>query len=139
MRLGISQATKNVNVRQAEVLRKKDEEYQYTIQNLEYKLHMANAEIERLKTRYMMTGKTADSLQDHRGRLKKYRNNFGMEFNTPRSFDKPGISGWSTARSTPKGEKDRISINSVGSLNSQKHGPASRKPDSGKHGRTSVP
>lgn len=137
VKMGISQATKNVSVRQADFLKKKEEEYQYTVQTLERKLRQANVEIERLKTRNMMTGKTADSLQDHRGRLKKYRNGFQMEFNTPRSFDKPGISGWSPVGTGS--QADRVSLNSVGSRKSQKNGTINAKSNAGIHGRTSAP
>lgn len=137
VKMGISQATKNVSVRQVDFLKKKDEEYQYSIQTLERKLRAANAEIERLKTRYMMTGKTADSLQDHRKRFRKHRNNFNMEFITPRSYDKPGISGWSPASTGT--QADRVSLNSIGSRKSPKQEPAHAKPNSGKRGRTSAP
>lgn len=124
-----------MNIRQAEVLRKKDEEYQNAMQTLERKLKMANAEIERLKTRYEMTGKTADSLQEHKGRLKRYRKAFGTEYQTIEQLDKPGVTGWTPNRNTPQ---DRISMNSVGSLTSRKYVPT-KSTNSGKGGRTSVP
>ncbi|XP_052222089.1 cingulin-like isoform X3 [Dreissena polymorpha] len=118
VKLGISLASKNVNVRHAELLKKKDEEYQYTIQNLEKRLKISQTEIEKLKSRAMLTGKTADSLQEHKSRLKKYRNGFSMEFITPRSFDKlnPNSSGWTPTRGSPKGSHDRISVGSTGSI-----------------------
>ncbi|KAL4219322.1 hypothetical protein ACF0H5_021902 [Mactra antiquata] len=136
VKLGISNASKNVNLRQAEVLRKKDEGYQFTIESLEKKLKMANAEIERLKTRYEMTGKTADSLQEHKGRLKRYRKTFGVEYKTIQQLDKPGVTGWSTNRTTPH---DRISINSGGSVSSRQNVLPKLKINSGKGGRTSLP
>ncbi|XP_045190881.2 myosin-10-like [Mercenaria mercenaria] len=137
VKLGISHATKNVNVHQANQLRKQDEKYQFTIQTLEHKLRKANAEIERLKTRNLMTGKTADSLQEHKGRLKKYRHDLGIELKTPKLTDRSEISGWSRNRSTPKGEIG--SLHSVGSMKSQGHGQINSKPNSGKRGRSSVP
>lgn len=145
VKLGITKASKNVNVRQAELLKKKDEEYQYTVQTLEKRLREANAEIERLNSRYMETGKTAMSLQNHKSRLKKYRNTFNMEFLAPRSYD--GVTGWTPTRLTPKGRnsverRDRVSVNSVGSVDSlsgNQSTSALQDLKTGKRGRTSAP
>lgn len=142
VKLGIAQASRNVNVREAELLRKQDEEYQYTVQNLEKRLSAAKAEIDRLQSRYLETGKTAKSLQSHNTRLKKHRNTFNMEFIAPRSFD--GVSGWTPPRQTPKGRVsgDRISVNSIDSLKSGKgeqNIPVIRNVKIVKQGRTSAP
>ena len=142
VKLGIAQASKNVNVRQAEMLRKQDEEYQFTVQNLEKRLRAAKAEIDRLKARDMEAGQTADSRQNYNSRLKKHRNTFNMEFITPRSFE--GTSGWTPTRATPRGSSlgDRVSMNSLGSVRStpgEQSLPPVRHVNKGKHGRTSAP
>jgi len=101
VKLGISTATKNVNVRQTELLKKKDEVYKFTLEDLENRLRLANAEIERLKTRAMETGQTADSLQSHNARLKKYRKRYDGGFILPSPFEFKNSTGWSPNRMTP--------------------------------------
>ncbi|XP_052790412.1 cingulin-like [Mya arenaria] len=140
VRLGISMASKNVNVRQAEMLKQKDEEYQFRIQSLEKRLKAANAEIERMRDRAMETGKTADSLQDHHHRMKKHRNSVNMEFITPRSLDNANTSrsGWTPKRGSPVGSRDRISMGSTGSVNSR-YNKLPKIKISSKQGRVSAP
>lgn len=145
VKLGISQATRNVNVRQAVELRKKEEEHQHAVLKLEQKLKKANAEIERLNTRNAMTGKTASSMQDHKGRFKKFKPNFGPAFfkhrgSEPRgSESKDAISGWSPNRSSSRIDKDGMSLKSVDSWKKQKHDVSETKPSSATRERVSAP
>ncbi|XP_060599566.1 tropomyosin beta chain-like, partial [Ruditapes philippinarum] len=114
VKLGISQATKNVNVRQAVELRRKEDEHQQAVLKLEQKLKKANAEIERLNTRNAMTGKTANSMQEHKGRVSKLKHKFGPAFLTPRGTEGTEIiSGWSPNRTSSRVEKDGLSLKSV--------------------------
>ena len=84
MKLGVSQAGRNVNLRHAEELRKKDEEYKTHINNLQKKLKVAQNEIERLRNKAtVMPGKTATSVQSHLTRFQVQRDDKGIEHMTP--------------------------------------------------------
>ena len=84
MKLGVSQAGRNVNLRQAEELRKKDEEFKNQINNLQKKLRIANSEIDRLRNKTtVMPGKTASSMHNHVNRFQVTRDEKGVEHVTP--------------------------------------------------------
>ena len=82
VKLGVSQAGRNVNLRQAEELRKKDEEYRNHLNTLKRKLVMAQNEIERLRNK-TMPGKTASSVESHLTRFQ--RDERGIGHVTPKS------------------------------------------------------
>ena len=84
VKLGVSQAGHNVNLRHAEELRKKDEEYKAQINNLHKKLKAAQNEVERLRNKVtVMPGKTATSVQSHLTRFQAQRDDKGLEHGTP--------------------------------------------------------
>ena len=80
----MSQAGRNVNLRQAEELKKRDDDYKAHINNLQKKLKVAQNEIERLRNKAtVMPGKTASSVQTHLTRFQIQRDDKGVEHMTP--------------------------------------------------------
>ena len=83
VKLGVSQAGRNVNLREAEELRKKDEEYRNHLNSLQRKLKIAHNEIDRLRNKTTMPGKTASSVETHLTRFQ--RDEKGIGHVTPKS------------------------------------------------------
>ena len=124
VKLGITQAGKNVNHRQAEHLRKKDEEYQIKMRNYETQLRAAHAEIERLKVQ-TMDNATANSMQRHTRRFRKQGfEGFGstgrLSYNSPsnRSGWTPQQSPGRTPQMSPFRSPHRSPVRSRVDLNS---------------------